>query len=265
MKKSRMKRIRETIKNAVVVLILAIITVVLLEIPRQYYSWQDEKLVNRITVKDYSVITVNEPMNLYQKISALVEDESIVAECKKIILSEDEKTKISKSLLSEIETMLFNDSYWISNLNSIIMSEEIHKECLAFQIIRVVDGKIYSFDLGILTIRDNVFYNFDEGNINDVSGEILFDMDSGKILDINVNIYSEMFDSYNTTIVEDYSEKNAQERKILLIESLEIYYGIDIGYDESCSYADIYSLRACPFTKEILNGKTMKAVYNYIN
>lgn len=257
-----MNRLREILINGIVVIILAIITVIMLELPKKYFNGADERLLKNVTVDEYSVSIVNEEMNLYQKIAALKDSKTIVAEGKTKFFTDEEKEEMTKSLLIEICDML--DCTWEKQLLDTIPISGTIKQWRRLRIIQVIDNEIYSFDLGLMAYHaqysDNTY------------GIVLFDLDTGKILYINafsdnleyisdyykdgIGIYEQEYDDSENK--EAYSDE-------AFVSVLEKYYGFDIPREFNYSHSSNYELYASPFTADdIDHSATMSYILDYV-
>lgn len=284
-------KIWEYIKTIVVILLLLAVTLVALEIPRGFYEHSDEQLMNQVIENSYSISVVKEPMNLSQKIEALREDDSIVAEKKEIPHTEETEQWV-ECMIDEIKVLL--DYGWQDEMVHILEDDETDKTLHYIEIIQVKDDKIYSYDVGMLN-----FYNVSEYAML-APGVILFDTETGKILYLETILDEYMQDVgytdaiydpstfYEVTIDEDsygvynedvetyitdagnaaLEEKVSEEKQdtgakfTSFYETLTEYYGQPLD-DDDYPFLSGYAVCVCPFSVDDVSGKTMTAIYDY--
>lgn len=280
---SRTDRLLEYVKTIAIILVLLVVTLVALEIPREFYDHSDEQLMNQVIENTYSVSVVREPMNLSQKIEALQDDDCIVAE-KKDVPDAAETEQWTKRMCDEINIML--DYGWQDALVHILENDETVMILRYVEIIKVEDDKIYSYDLGVLT-----FYNgYTYGMLG--PGMILFDEETDKILYMEA-----MLDYYIGDIgYADAIYGSSQYEVIMEADSYEIYDGEisaaitdaelleetgKVNVSPVCFYdalTDYYeqtvdqddfpyisenAICVCPFSIDSISGKTMTAIYDF--
>lgn len=253
---------REIIKYAVVILALVIITVILLEIPRQYYAWDEERMQNEVTVKTYAAVnTVSGDMSLNQKIGALADDNTIVTDGKKGVFTFDEKIDIKRNLLAVINEKDINMAYgWDDILNYVMNSDVAWRGWTSFQIIQVIDSDIYCFDVGIMCFQAT----------SDSYGWIMFDMETCKILYARAYngmgydemeefgyIYDEVTGSYYES---EYAYENYMICQENYVNSLERYYGVKLSVDNCEAMVNRNYLCISPFTANKMNSKVMTRI-----
>lgn len=278
---SRADKLLEYVKNIVVIMVLLAVTLVALEIPREFYDHSDEQLMNQVIENTYSISVVREPMNLSQKIEALQDDDCIVAE-KKNIPDAEETEQWTKRMCNEIDVML--DYGWQDVLVQILENDETVMILRYVEIIKVEDDKIYSYDLGVLT-----FYNaYTYGMLG--PGMILFDEETDKILYMEAMLdyfigdivyadaiygfsqYEVIMDgdgyaTYNQDISLADSELlnedgNVNVSPVYFYDALSDYYEQTVDQDDF-PYMSENSICVCPFSIDSISGKTMTAIYDY--
>ena len=260
-----MMKLREMLKSGVVIISLAILTLIMIELPKQYYNRSDEKLLEKVEIDNYSISLVSEEMNLRQKIKALASNDSIVGEGKKTNFTEAEQNELTARLLDETEIIL--DDEWNELLKECITGDTTLRHWERMQIIQVIDDKIYSFDLGAMAYMDE---DSDENN-----GVIFFDIDTGKILYMYAFSYYTDADYYYEIEVdyevETYYEKAEEEYAVDEVNrlkqfnsTLQEYYGMDIPMDESEAFIWNDSVCISPFNYEEASSDTIFAVYEHL-
>ncbi len=267
-------KLLEYAKNIVAIMVLLSVTLVALEIPREFYAHSDEQLMNQVIENSYSVSVVREPMNLSQKIEALQDDNCIVAE-KKDVPDAAETEQWTKRMCDEINVML--DYGWQDKLVHILENDETAMVLRYVEIIKVEDDKIYSYDLGVLT-----FYNYNTYGMLG-PGKILFDKETDKILYMETMLDYYVEDMGYTdaiyitsqqveiTMNEDalYVEENTAAMKdtelleeVSYYDALTDYYGQTVDQDDF-PYMSEYAICVCPLSIDSISGKTMTSIFDY--
>ncbi|MDD6572264.1 MAG: hypothetical protein PUF12_07790 [Thermoflexaceae bacterium] len=167
--------VRELLKNAVVLITLLAVTLILLEIPGRYYQKEDESLFNQIRIMDYSITSVDEKMSLLQEIESMSSDDCIVMVENEPYFTEEQLWEISANLVKEMREFLLYP--WSETGPEILLSEFTKRMGMKVQIIRVINNKIYSCEIGMVQL-----YAAEDADEWIGSGIILFDMESYKIL-----------------------------------------------------------------------------------
>lgn len=278
---SRAGRFLEYVKNIAIIIVMLAVTLVALEIPREFYDHSDEQLMNQVIESTYSVSVVREPMNLSQKIEALQDDECIFAE-KKDIPDAAETEQRTKQICDEIDFVL--DYGWRDALVDILENDDTVIVLRYAEIIKVVDDKIYSYDLGML-----LFYNaYAYGMLQ--SGMILFDEQTDKIFymeamlddyieDIvyedaihslsdyevvvegdSINIYNE--ESATVTGDAELSDGDVNKSSASFYDALTDYYEQTVDSDDF-PYITENAICVCPFSIDSISGKMMTAIYDF--
>lgn len=264
MKKNNLKinSLREIIKYAVIILSLVIITVLLLEMPRQYYAWDEESMKNKVTVKTYATVNiVKEDMTLNQKIYALSDDDTIVTAGKRTFTI-DEKQEMRQNIADEIDDNMITAMQfgWDSNLYNALYADNAWRDWTSFQLIKIIDSNIYCFDVGIMGFQTDI----------NLYGWLMFDMETYKILYMSAYAdaaYEEMEkygyiynDEVGGYLESDSVEKNIEIAEENYVNALGRYYGIDLSA-ENCGAMIAFSyLCISPLTVEDLSGKTMTTI-----
>lgn len=279
---SRIDRLLEYVKTIAIIMVLLVVTLVALEIPREFYDHSDEQLMNQVIENTYSVSVVREPMDLSQKIEALQDDDCIVAE-KKDVPDAAETEQRTKRMCDEIDIML--DYGWQDALVHILENDETVMVLRYVEIIKVEDDKIYSYDLGILTFYN--YYTF--GMLG--PGMILFDEETDKILymeaildyyigDIGYAdaIYGssqyeviveednyEIYDGETSAAITDADlleeSGKVDVSSVCFYDALTDYYEQTVDKDDF-PYISEHAICVCPFSIDSISGKTMTAIYN---
>ncbi|MGN0152490.1 MAG: hypothetical protein ACI39Q_08450 [Wujia sp.] len=277
--------IREHLKSILIIVLLVMVTLAALEIPHGFYNHSDEQLLNQVIESTYSVNVVKEPMDLSQKIEALKDDDSIVAEKKDRATSEEKKQWIER-MRDEIDVLL--DYAWHDMLEFILADEDTESYLNYMEILQVSDDKIYSYDLGVFN-----FYNSEKYSMME-PGLILFDVETGKILYLEVmidypmagigytdpiystdlfvvteenGVYAGSYDvdiQESDTAIADANEAERQDREVALsyYAELKAYYNVELD-SEDYPFVSEYAVCACPFTIDDISGKTMTTIYDY--
>lgn len=273
-------KLKEILKTILVIAILLAITMIGLEIPRGIYSRNDENLMKQVTVQKYNVDVVTEPMQLEQKIEALSSDDAILAEDKSKTFNINEKREIMNQIADEIDGLLKYE--WKDYIEDILTDDDTMSSVHVVDVLRVVDDKIYSFNIGILS-----FDNYYSDKRMSQPGIIVFDMETNNIFNLEIILgevplnpgYSdaiyEQVTSYSITSYDDDSFTTSEDTSSLLpqikenatndsyYDDLSAYYDMDITKDDM-AYVSGYSIFVEPFSIDDVDSKTLSTMYDYM-
>lgn len=273
-------KLKEILKTILVIAILLAITMIGLEIPRGIYSRNDENLMKQVTVQKYNVDVVTEPMQLEQKIEALSSDDAILAEDKSKTFNINEKREIMNQIADEIDGLLKYE--WKDYIEDILTDADTMSSVHVVDVLRVVDDKIYSFDIGILS-----FDNYYSDKRMSQPGIIVFDMETNNIFNLEIILgevplnpgYSdaiyEQTTSYSITTYDDDSFTTSEDTSSLLpqikenatndsyYDNLSAYYDMDITKDDM-AYVSGYSIFVEPFSIDDVDSKALSTLYDYM-
>ena len=273
-------KLKEILKTILVIAILLAITMIGLEIPRGIYSRNDENLMKQVTVQKYNVDVVTEPMQLEQKIEALSSDDAILAEDKSKTFNINEKREIMNQIADEIDGLLKYE--WKDYIEDILTDADTMSSVHVVDVLRVVDDKIYSFDIGILS-----FDNYYSDKRMSQPGIIVFDMETNNIFNLEIILgevplnpgYSdaiyEQTTSYSITTYDDDSFTTSSDTSSLLpqikenatndsyYDNLSAYYDMDITKDDM-AYVSGYSIFIEPFSIDDVDSKALSTLYDYM-
>lgn len=273
-------KLKEILKTILVLAILLAITMIGLEIPRGIYSRNDENLMKQVMVQKYNVDVVTEPMQLEQKIEALSSDDAILAEDKSKTFNINEKREIMNQIADEIDELLKYE--WKDYIEDILTDADTMSSVHVVDVLRVVDDKIYSFNIGILS-----FDNYYSDKRMSQPGIIVFDMETNNIFNLEIILgevplnpgYSdaiyEQVTSYSITSYDDDSFTTSEDTSSLLpqikenatndsyYDDLSAYYDMDITKDDM-AYVSGYSIFVEPFSIDDVDSKTLSTMYDYM-
>ena len=273
-------KLKEILKTILVIAILLAITMIGLEIPRGIYSRNDENLMKQVTVQKYNVDVVTEPMQLEQKIEALSSDDAILAEDKSKTFNINEKREIMNQIADEIDGLLKYE--WKDYIEDILTDADTMSSVHVVDVLRVVDDKIYSFNIGILS-----FDNYYSDKRMSQPGIIVFDMETNNIFNLEIILgevplnpgYSDaIYDqttSYSITTYDDDSFTVSSDTSSLLpqikenatndsyYDNLSAYYDMDITKDDM-AYVSGYSIFVEPFSIDDVDSKALSTLYDYM-
>lgn len=273
-------KLKEILKTILVIAILLAITMIGLEIPRGIYSRNDENLMKQVTVQKYNVDVVTEPMQLEQKIEALSSDDAILAEDKSKTFNINEKREIMNQIADEIDGLLKYE--WKDYIEDILTDADTMSSVHVVDVLRVVDDKIYSFNIGILS-----FDNYYSDKRMSQPGIIVFDMETNNIFNLEIILgevplnpgYSdaiyEQVTSYSITSYDDDSFTTSEDTSSLLpqikenatndsyYDNLSAYYDMDITKDDM-AYVSGYSIFVEPFSIDDVDSKALSTLYDYM-
>lgn len=273
-------KLKEILKTILAIAILLAITMIGLEIPRGIYSRNDENLMKQVTVQKYNVDVVTEPMQLEQKIEALSSDDAILAEDKSKTFNINEKREIMNQIADEIDGLLKYE--WKDYIEDILTDADTMSSVHVVDVLRVVDDKIYSFDIGILS-----FDNYYSDKRMSQPGIIVFDMETNNIFNLEIILgevplnpgYSdaiyEQTTSYSITTYDDDSFTTSSDTSSLLpqikenatndsyYDNLSAYYDMDITKDDM-AYVSGYSIFVEPFSIDDVDSKALSTLYDYM-
>ncbi len=273
-------KLKEILKTILVIAILLAITMIGLEIPRGIYSRNDENLMKQVTVQKYNVDVVTEPMQLEQKIEALSSDDAILAEDKSKTFNINEKREIMNQIADEIDGLLKYE--WKDYIEDILTDADTMSSVHVVDVLRVVDDKIYSFNIGILS-----FDNYYSDKRMSQPGIIVFDMETNNIFNLEIILgevplnpgYSdaiyEQTTSYSITTYDDDSFTTSSDTSSLLpqikenatndsyYDNLSAYYDMDITKDDM-AYVSGYSIFIEPFSIDDVDSKALSTLYDYM-
>ena len=273
-------KLKEILKTILVIAILLAITMIGLEIPRGIYSRNDENLMKQVTVQKYNVDVVTEPMQLEQKIEALSSDDAILAEDKSKTFNINEKREIMNQIADEIDGLLKYE--WKDYIEDILTDADTMSSVHVVDVLRVVDDKIYSFNIGILS-----FDNYYSDKRMSQPGIIVFDMETNNIFNLEIILgevplnpgYSdaiyEQTTSYSITTYDDNSFTTSSDTSSLLpqikenatndsyYDNLSAYYDMDITKDDM-AYVSGYSIFVEPFSIDDVDSKALSTLYDYM-
>lgn len=252
-----------SIKSILVIFLLAALTISALELQRQYYYRADERLFSQVMLNEYSVTVVNDKIELEQKIDALRDDNSIIAEGNEDY-SADELQTYRNNIISEMDGVLMNG--WRDWFFCLMQSENLQEHLHEINVLLVDDDKLYSFPLGIYEFWDG------DGLLAMNPAAVLFDMESGKILYMQMYANENVFDMYGYYVDVDFSdtlnESYFYETDMDFIESqylafLSDYYNMELG-PEANAFMGEYYLTASPYTNEEVMGDTLTEILNIV-
>lgn len=273
-------KLKEILKTILVLAILLAITMIGLEIPRGIYSRNDENLMKQVMVQKYNVDVVTEPMQLEQKIEALSSDDAILAEDKSKTFNINEKREIMNQIADEIDELLKYE--WKDYIEDILTDADTMSSVHVVDVLRVVDDKIYSFSIGILS-----FDNYYSDKRMSQPGIIVFDMETNNIFNLEIILgevplnpgYSdaiyEQTTSYSITTCDDDSFTTSSDTSSLLpqikenatndsyYDNLSAYYDMDITKDDM-AYVSGYSIFVEPFSIDDVDSKALSTLYDYM-
>ncbi len=274
-------KLKETLKTILVIAILLAITMIGLEIPRGIYSRDDENLMKQVSVQEYNVDVVTEPMQLEQKIEALSSDDAILAEDKSKTFNIDEKREIMAQIADEIDGLLKYE--WKDYIEDILTDTDTMSSVHVVEVLRVVDDKIYSFNIGILS-----FDNYYSDKRMSQPGIIVFDMETNSILNLEVILgevplnpgYSdaiyEQTTSYSITAYDDGTFTTSSDDTTSLLPQIKENATNDSYYDDLSAYYDMditkadmayvsgYSIFVEPFSIDDVDSKALSTMYDYM-
>lgn len=251
-----------SIKNIFVILLLVALTFAALDLQRRYYDRADEKLFSQVMLSEYSVTVVNDKVGMEQKIDALRDDLSIVAEGNEEYSAEELET-YRNNLIAEIDSVL--EYGWRDWIVGALSADDLMEHLHAIDILRVDDDKLYSFSLGIYEFW-NPHYWASEPSM------ILFDMESGKILYMqayaedllaDMVVWSDSDYSYGVSVYETDAGANVALTEVSYYDALSDYYNMEFSSGTSAVMTDNY-LTMCPFTFADLQGETFADIYDII-
>lgn len=256
-----------SIKNILVIFLLAALTFSALELQRQYYDRADERLFSQVMLNEYSVTVVNEKVGIEQKIDALRGDDSIIAEGNEEY-SADELETYRNNIISELDNVLMYG--WRDWFFSVMQADDLQEHLHEINVLRVDDDKLYSFSLGIYE-----FWNKD-GYLTMEPSAVLFDMESGKILYMQMFSNENVFDMYGyyvnadsyDIVAESYSYETDMDMDMGLLESqycvvLSDYYNMEMDSDAHAAMGEYY-LTVSPYTNEEVQGDTFSELFDII-
>jgi hypothetical protein len=186
---------------------------------------------------------MNSEMTLKQKIEAMVDDDSIISEESRQFDTET-VDKLNKLLVEQIEDVL--DYGWETTLVDIINDNQTEKNWGSMKIVRVIDDQIYSFELGVLTFRSDVYDMFYEPAL------VFFDYSTGKIL------YLALYFDYNVDYI-GYDEFNNPS----YIDALSQYYDMYINPENCDAFVAENAIWISPYTNEEILSNNFDDFYNY--
>lgn len=255
----------EWLRSALLILLLLAIAVAALELPRQYYENADTKFAKKIIDSEYEINLEEESLSISDKFKALVSNDSIIT-VETQNFSNDVALQYQKAMESEFEKML--DYGWKERLCTIMRDDKTSSKGGSMKILRVIDNKIYSFELGILLVK-NARYGMNYG-----PAIILFDMETNKILYMSLYSDLKVNDMHYLEYSSYYQEENYLTDEIQLevvrddstsiLKALEHYYGQSIDASTSSSYITNLDLQLSPYTIDELGTKTFTYIYTYI-
>jgi len=231
------------IKTGLIMLLLVVLTVMLIEIPKQYYSKEDKELLDDIRVTEYALRAADDSLEIKQKIDVLTRDDCLVVKESDKSITEEEKQKRMSMLIDEISKML--DEKQSAVLNEVMMNIYDNIRWEGVNIVCTIDDKIYSFDLGMAGYVDSVGNNIG----------VIYDIETGKI--IHLKAYIASTDS-------SYSAIDLSKNKEEYIETLKEYFDMNISSDSSEAVADENAICASPFSKNEALSTTLTTIYDIL-
>lgn len=210
----------EGIKNALVLVLLLLVTFALLEIPKKYYQNEDQELFSQVKTVEYSVNDMEEQMNLKQKLETFSVHGNICVTEPDPSYTQEELRTIASKLNAEGFEMLFWP--WNNMLSTLLESDNGIRHGFEVQILRVIDNQIYSFQMGVIHCERKDY----SGNSSDCM--IIFDVQNNKILALELFGYypdeevwkiienEEYYQSFLELIKEYYKEAELTEKELML-------------------------------------------------
>lgn len=224
-------------------LLLVVMTIMLIEIPNQYYNKEDEELLGDISVTEYALRAADEDLDIKQKMDVLTRDDCLVVKESDEGITDEEKQNRSGALLDEISKMFDeNQSTILQQMMTNIYDGLRWKSA---NIVCTIDDMIYSFDVGMAGYVDD--------NGNNIG--VIYDIETGKIIHLKAYIASS--DS-------SYSTYDLSESQEAYIATLEDYFDMDISSDNSEAKAEKNSICASPFSKNEALSTTLATIYDIL-
>lgn len=181
-----MKKFKTIFAPIGLILILFGLTVLALDIPKQYYKRADKQVLEDVKVSDYQIELIEGGMDFQEKIEAFVKKNTIITENNRAFTN-DEITEINQALLVEVTKLLsFGWEETITDALIDVAGKSNDQVVVSYQVVDVEEDGIHSFELGVYLFKCEEYNTFEPI-------EIFFDMESKKILYLRAVMDKEIY------------------------------------------------------------------------
>ncbi len=238
-----MKRWREFLITAVIVMVLLFLSFELLKFPELYFAYSDKRLNGVQSINSYDIDNEIKSMTMAQKMEIFKEDDLLMLEEKPVIRNGELYEKLVEQSFREYLSMFYSE--WdteniINPIWSVWYGASFRSA--AYNVIKVKENEIYSMKIGVLELND---INYDGLYF---SLGLLFDLETYDIYAVNLQ-NSYYYDLFNKIVIKEDAELKLNEYYEQDILPEKIFSGI--VYDSFCVF---------PWDYEILEKRLLQTV-----
>lgn len=212
-----MKRCYEILMTVGIVLALLLLSFGLLELPKRYFQYSDERLNGVLSIGGYDIDNGVKSMTRAQIMEVFEKDDVLMIEEGPFVLNRESADRLIAGSLSEFLMMFFGkeEEKRVYELTSVSFFSEGFYKSTVYNILDVENDEIYSARLGVLSLQD--YWN-DFCHITNMA--VVFDYDTYDILGVELACEDGNFD----WDFEWYLDKD-------FVKNVNEYYGTDIPWD----------------------------------
>ena len=241
-----MKRCYEILMTVGIVLVLLLLSFGLLELPKRYFEYSDERLNGVLSIGGYDIDNGVKSMTRTQIMEVFEKDDVLMIEEEPFVLDRELADRLIAGSLSEFLMMFFGKEeeklvYELTNFSP--FSEGLYKSAV-YNILDVENDEIYSARLGVLSLRDcwNDFYYV-------TNMAVVFDYDTYDILGVELAC-----ENWNSDWDFDwYLDKD-------FVKNVNEYYGTDFPWDESTLAFKWGYISIIPWDYETMDKKVFQTL-----
>lgn len=196
MHRTKKDKIKLHIKVFFSIAFLVGLTLLALEVPKFIYKSSDVRLVKNVTSSEYDVSSANVAMDEKMLSESMYSRDTMFIETSKTY-SKDEITTYKNQLLGKLAVSV--DSYWFKLFDKGMFGLASASLFTVVEVVHIVDDIVYTGEVGILT--------FSEKYDMEISGTIVFDLASKKILSVECYAYDYFDDEYYDEYYDEYDDE----------------------------------------------------------
>jgi len=242
-----MKRWREFLITAVIVLALLLLSFELLRFPELYFAYSDQQLNGVQSINSYDIDNEIKSMTMAEKMEVFEEDDLLMMEEGPLIPNGELYENLVDKSFREYLSMFYPEGdaeYIINPIRSIWYAAPYRS--VAYNVIKVKENEIYSMKIGVLELNNMNYdsYYFSLG--------VIFDLETYDIYAVNLQ-GENYFDLFNKLCIEEDAGLKLKE-----------YYEQDILHEKFFSNIMFDSFIVFPWDYEITQKKLLQTVTRYM-